>query len=124
MKSKKTKSKSELLEEFAKLNKEQRIKKITILFGKKCWTVLFNSQGINWRVYNYIFNTVSNNAYQEDLYTLYKYLLSIEPKEATIWNVLKEARKFADKEKEMAEKEKVKSLSAKQYKDFDLGDLL
>lgn len=112
-----------LLKEFGEVDNKKKIGKIIYLYCKKCWNVLYQGGKFNGKVYNHLTTVILNNFEQADLATLYKYLLSIEAQNMTIWECMKRAREFNLQEKSQVEKEKIASLQIKEYDDY-LGDLL
>lgn len=113
----------ELLLEFGKLPVAKRLNKVTRLYFDKCWQgVLFKGGKMNFKVFNYVSNTIFDNFTEQELYVFYKYLIQLEPVEQSIFDCLRKAKKFIEKEKFEAEQKKLKEMEI--AKQCDYGDLL
>lgn len=78
---------------------------------------------MNYGAYNYVYNAIFNNVNKQDLWVIYKYLTTIEAKDMTIWECMKQAQKFVVNESRDVEKEKLAKLQVKDYSDYSLEEL-
>lgn len=101
----------------------KKLNKATRLYFDKCWRgVLFKGGKMNFKVFNYVSGTIFDNFTEQELYTFYKYLIQLEPVDQSIFECLRQAKRFIEQEKFEAEQAKLKELEV--AKQCDYGDLL
>lgn len=77
---------------------------------------------MNFKAYNYVSNTIFDNFNEIELYSFFKYLLQKDYTPMTIFECLRNAKKFIEEEKTNTEREKLKELKIEKQADY--GDLL
>lgn len=126
LKSRKQKSNSELLKEFAELTTKKKVDRVIKLYFKHCWKdTLYVNGKYNFGAYNYIMNQVLNFCTMKDLDTLYEYLIDVkEYKSMSLYECLKTARlNIIDKPKEEYNSKQIQALKVQEYDSY-LSDML